>query len=60
MVEATPPTWKDTCERCGDGFAHGEPRWIEQRRYTVHTRCAVDCPWLARHSLNTSSVKLEL
>jgi hypothetical protein len=40
MVEATLPMWKDTCERCGRGFAAGEPRWIEQRRYTVHTKCA--------------------
>jgi hypothetical protein len=40
MVEATPPAWKDVCERCGNGFADGESRWIEQRRYTVHTECA--------------------
>jgi hypothetical protein len=40
MVEATPPIWKDTCERCGRGFADGEARWIEQRTYTVHTECA--------------------
>ena len=40
MVEATPPTWKDVCERCGRGFGDGESRWIEQRRYTVHTECA--------------------
>jgi hypothetical protein len=40
MVEATPAPWRDTCERCGRGFAPGESRWIEQRRYTVHTACA--------------------
>jgi hypothetical protein len=40
MVEATPPVWEDTCKHCGRGFCHGEPRWIEQRRYTVHTECA--------------------
>jgi hypothetical protein len=40
VVEATPPTWKDTCERCGQGFGDRESRWIEQRRYTVHTQCA--------------------
>jgi len=40
MVEATPATWRDLCERCGRGFADGESRWIEQRRYTVHTECA--------------------
>lgn len=45
MVEATPPTWKDTCERCGRGFGAGESRWIEQRRYTVHTRCADWTKW---------------
>ena len=40
MVEPTPAPWRDTCERCGKPFSAGEPRWIEQRRYTVHTRCA--------------------
>ena len=40
MVEATPSVWKDVCERCGSGFADGEARWVEQRRYTVHTECA--------------------
>jgi hypothetical protein len=40
MVEATPPTWKDVCEHCGRRFGIGEARWIEQRRYTVHTQCA--------------------
>ena len=40
MVEATPALWRDTCERCGCGFSAGESRWIEQRRYTVHTGCA--------------------
>jgi hypothetical protein len=45
VVEATPPTWTDTCERCGCGFADGESRWIEQRRYTVHTRCADWSQW---------------
>jgi hypothetical protein len=40
MVEATPALWRDNCERCGRGFSDGEPRWIEQRRYTVHTGCA--------------------
>lgn len=45
MVEATPPTWKDVCERCGRGFGEREPRWIEQRRYTVHTGCADWSKW---------------
>ena len=45
MVEATPPKWKDTCERCGRGFGEGEPRWVEQRRYTVHTGCADWSKW---------------
>lgn len=40
MVEATPATWRDVCERCGRGFSAGESRWIEERRYTVHTECA--------------------
>ena len=40
MVEAILPIWKDTCKHCGRGFDPGEPRWIEQRRYTVHTECA--------------------
>jgi hypothetical protein len=40
VAEATPPDWRDTCERCGRGFAPGEPRWLEQQRYFVHTECA--------------------
>ena len=40
MAEGTPPDWRDTCEHCGGGFGAGEPRWLEQRRYFVHTRCA--------------------
>jgi hypothetical protein len=40
MVEATPATWRDVCERCGRAFNAGESRWIEQRRYLVHTECA--------------------
>lgn len=40
MVEATPPAWKDVCEHCGRGFGDDEPRWVELRRYTVHTECA--------------------
>jgi hypothetical protein len=40
MVEATPATWRDVCEYCGRGFTAGESRWIEQRRYLVHTECA--------------------
>jgi hypothetical protein len=45
MVEATPATWRDVCERCGRGFDPGESRWIEQRRYTVHTECADWSTW---------------
>ena len=45
MVEATLPIWTDTCERCGCAFVAGEPRWIEQRRYTVHTECADWSKW---------------
>jgi hypothetical protein len=45
MVEATLPIWKDLCERCGRGFAAGEPRWIEQRRFVVHTDCADWSKW---------------
>lgn len=40
MVEATPSSWHERCEHCGGGFAADEPRWIEGRRYTVHTECA--------------------
>lgn len=40
MVEATPATWRDICERCGRGFNPDEPRWVEQRKHTVHTACA--------------------
>jgi hypothetical protein len=40
MVEATPSSWNERCERCGRAFAVDEPRWIERRRYTVHTGCA--------------------
>jgi hypothetical protein len=40
MAEATPPDWRDTCEHCGHTFDAGEPRWLEQRRYFVHTECA--------------------
>ncbi len=40
MVEASSHKWRDVCERCGGGFDRGESRWIEQRRYTVHTACA--------------------
>jgi hypothetical protein len=40
MVEATPATWRDTCDRCGHGFERGDSRWIQERRYTVHTDCA--------------------
>jgi hypothetical protein len=39
------PLWKDPSERCGRGFAAGEPRWIEQRRYTVHSECADWSKW---------------
>ena len=45
MVEATPAAWRDSCERCGHGFDPGESRWIEQRRYTVHTECAQWVLW---------------
>lgn len=45
MVEATPATWRDVCERCGHGFDPDESRWIEQRRHTVHTRCADWSQW---------------
>ena len=45
MVEATPSTWKDVCARCGRGFGEREPRWVEQRRYTVHTHCADWSKW---------------
>ena len=45
MVEATPPKWKDTCERCGRSFDDREPRWVEQRQYTVHTGCADWSKW---------------
>jgi hypothetical protein len=45
MVEATPATWRDVCEGCGRGFNAGESRWIEQRRYTVHTACADWTTW---------------
>jgi hypothetical protein len=40
MVEATPAPWRDTCQRCGRGFAPGESRWVEQRSGLVHTECA--------------------
>ena len=40
MAEATPPDWRDTCEHCGRAFDASEPRWLEQRRYFVHTECA--------------------
>lgn len=40
MVEATPAAWRDASERCGRGFDPGESRWIQERRYTVHTDCA--------------------
>ena len=45
MVEASPATWRDVCERCGHGFGPGESRWIEERRYLVHTRCADWAKW---------------
>jgi hypothetical protein len=45
VVEATPATWRDVCERCGRGFNAGESRWIEQRRYLVHTQCADWTQW---------------
>ena len=41
MVEATPSAWRDICERCGRGFGEREPRWVEERRYTVHTHWPV-------------------
>jgi len=40
MAEATPADWRNTCEHCRQGFSLGEARWLEQRRYFVHTRCA--------------------
>ena len=40
MAEATPADWRDTCEHCGRAFDVSEPRWLEQRRYFVHTECA--------------------
>jgi len=40
MAEATPPDWRDTCEHCRRAFDASEPRWLEQRRYFVHTECA--------------------
>jgi hypothetical protein len=40
MAEAIPPDWRDTCEHCGRAFDASEPRWLEQRRYFVHTECA--------------------
>jgi hypothetical protein len=45
MVEATPPTWRESCQHCGRGFGDGESRWIEQRRYLVHTQCADWSKW---------------
>ena len=45
MVEATPARWRDICERCGHGFDPRESSWIEQRRFTVHTRCADWSKW---------------
>jgi hypothetical protein len=45
MVEATPATWHDACAHCGRGFADNEPRWIQERRYTVHTTCADWTKW---------------
>jgi hypothetical protein len=45
MVEATPATWRDVCERCGCGFEAGESRWIEQRRHLVHSHCADWTKW---------------
>jgi hypothetical protein len=45
MVEATPATWRDVCERCEHAFDPGESRWIEQRQYTVHTACADWSTW---------------
>ena len=40
MVEATPSRWNEVCEHCGGQFGPNEPRWIERRRYAVHTECA--------------------
>jgi hypothetical protein len=45
MVEASSHDWRDVCERCGHGFEPGESRWIEERRYTVHTGCADWSQW---------------
>ena len=45
MVEATPATWRDVCERCGGGFGPGEPRWIQERRLLMHTACADWSKW---------------
>jgi len=45
MAEASSHDWRDICERCGHGFEPGESRWIEQRRFTVHTRCADWSKW---------------
>jgi hypothetical protein len=45
MAEASSHDWRDICERCGRGFEPGEPRSIEQRCYTVHTRCADWSKW---------------
>ena len=40
MVQAAPPDWRDTCEHCGRAFGSSESRWLEQRSYFVHTKCA--------------------
>ncbi|MEM9727743.1 MAG: hypothetical protein AAF997_04105 [Myxococcota bacterium] len=40
MAEPTPHNWPDSCRHCGRRFKTGEPRWLEQRRYFVHTECA--------------------
>ncbi len=45
MAEASSHKWRDTCHRCDHGFGPGESRWIEQRRFTVHTRCADWSKW---------------
>ncbi len=45
MVEATPALWQDKCERCGHGFDPGESRWIQERRYLMHTHCADWSKW---------------
>jgi hypothetical protein len=45
MVEATPATWRDVCDRCGRGFGPAESRWIQERRFLVHTRCADWSKW---------------